>query len=179
MFHYKIVRQKALWASCIKITTFNSQKLQLNNMASLEDISLLSPDNIVITKEHLKTCCKPVYHPRRFKSKGALLIPVFQYGTSPLDMSPRTIFIREFCPPGHYSLVDFVPLGHYSLVHITSQTLKTSDGVGTIKVESHRTNFEYNTSRYSGLVRIVVRVDRISEVQCLYLLNAIEVQQLL
>ena len=42
-------------------------------MASLED---LSSDNIAITKEHLKTCCKQVYHPKRFKSKGALLILV-------------------------------------------------------------------------------------------------------
>ena len=38
-------------------------------------------------------------------------------GRPPLDMSPQTIFTREFCPPGHYSLVDFVPLGHYSLVN--------------------------------------------------------------
>ena len=48
-------------------------------MASLEDISLLNPDNITVTKEHLKTCCKPVYHPRRFKSKGALLILVWNF----------------------------------------------------------------------------------------------------
>jgi hypothetical protein len=46
-------------------------------MASLEDVSLLNPDNIAVTKEHLKTCCKPVYHPRRFKSKGTLLILVW------------------------------------------------------------------------------------------------------
>ena len=48
-------------------------------MASLEDISLLNPNNIAITKEHLKICCKPVYHPRRFKSKGALLILVWNF----------------------------------------------------------------------------------------------------
>ena len=48
-------------------------------MASLEDISLLNPDNIAVTKEHLKTCCKPVYHPRRLKSKGALLILVWNF----------------------------------------------------------------------------------------------------
>ena len=48
-------------------------------MASLEDVSLLNPDNIVTTKEHLKICCKPVYHPRRFKSKGALLILVWNF----------------------------------------------------------------------------------------------------
>ena len=48
-------------------------------MASLEDVLLLTPDNIVFTKEHLKTCCKPVYHPRRFKSKGSLLILVWSF----------------------------------------------------------------------------------------------------
>ena len=48
-------------------------------MASLEDVSLLNPDNIVTTKEHLKICCKPVYHPRRFKSKGALLILIWNF----------------------------------------------------------------------------------------------------
>ena len=48
-------------------------------MASLEDVSLLNPANIAVTKEHLKTCCKPVYHPRRFKSKGALLILVWNF----------------------------------------------------------------------------------------------------
>jgi hypothetical protein len=48
-------------------------------MASLEDVSLLNPDNISVTKEHLKTCCKPVYHPRRFKSKGTLLILIWNF----------------------------------------------------------------------------------------------------
>ena len=48
-------------------------------MALLEDVSLLNPDNIAIIKEHLKICCKPVYHPRRFKSKGALLILVWNF----------------------------------------------------------------------------------------------------
>ena len=48
-------------------------------MALLENVSLLNPDNIAVTKEHLKTCCKPVYHPRRFKSKGALLILVWNF----------------------------------------------------------------------------------------------------
>jgi peptide/histidine transporter 3/4 len=48
-------------------------------MASLEDVAFLNPDNISVTKEHLKTCCKPVYHPRRFKSKGTLLILVWNF----------------------------------------------------------------------------------------------------
>ena len=48
-------------------------------MNSLEDVSLLNPANIAVTKEHLKICCKPVYHPRRFKSKGALLILVWNF----------------------------------------------------------------------------------------------------
>ena len=38
-------------------------------------------------------------------------------GRPPLDMSPRTIFTRECCPPGHYPLGNFVPLGHYSPVN--------------------------------------------------------------
>ena len=38
-------------------------------------------------------------------------------GRPPLDMSPRTIFPREFCPPRHYLLGDFVPLGRCSLMN--------------------------------------------------------------
>ena len=50
-------------------------------MASLEDISLLTPENITITKEHLKTHCKPVYHPRRVKNKGVLLVLAWNFLT--------------------------------------------------------------------------------------------------
>ena len=50
-------------------------------------------------------------------------------GRPPLDMSPRTIFTREFCPPRHYSLVDFVPPGHYSLVNTYTLIPRCTVGV--------------------------------------------------
>ena len=50
-------------------------------MASLEDITLLHPGNSTVNKKHLKSCCKPVYRPRRVKNKGALLVLVWNFLT--------------------------------------------------------------------------------------------------
>ena len=52
-------------------------------MASLEDVSLLhvNSNTMTATKERLKSCCKPVYLPRRVKNKGATLVLIWNYLT--------------------------------------------------------------------------------------------------
>ena len=75
-------------------------------MASLEDVSLLNPDNIAVTKEHLKTRCKQVYHPRRVKNKGALLVLVWNF----LTMS-EFYLLNDYLNRGYTNKACFVILG--------------------------------------------------------------------
>ena len=75
-------------------------------MASLENVSLLNPDNIAVTKEYLKTRCKPVYHPRRVKNKGALLVLVWNF----LIMS-EFYLLNDYLNRGYTKKAWFIILG--------------------------------------------------------------------
>ena len=78
----------------------------------------MRPEAIFLSDVHFLDLVK--FWPFRARRSRQLRVAVnrcHSVGRPPLDMSPRTIFTREYCPPGHYPLVNFVPLGHYSPVN--------------------------------------------------------------
>ena len=55
-----------------------ARERELDGYESHEETSLLSCKKIT-TWEWLKLCCRPTYRPRRVKSKGAILLLVWNY----------------------------------------------------------------------------------------------------